>query len=178
MSAPTIEEWREILGYEGLYEAFNIGRVRRIFPLQYAGIRKPFVTHEGYHMLSLSKKGHRHRFQIGEIVCLAFIGPRPSPTHQCAHGDGDNSHNWPGNLRWATPKENCADRAMHGRTCMGVDHPRATLTEADVRRICNIYQPRLGQKIADEYGITRRQVSSIVRRVSWKHLTEKEEKNV
>lgn len=172
-SAP--EEWRGVLGYEGLYEASSLGRVRRIAPQRYAGIRKVYVTRDGYHMISLSKDGQRHRFQVGEIVCLAFHGNRPTPKHQCAHWNGDSSHNEPGNLRWATPKENCADRQRHGRTYRGRDHVSSKLTEADVGNIRMRYQPGLGQKLAEEFNISRRQVSHIVRRLSWAHLDKKEE---
>ncbi|WP_208609489.1 HNH endonuclease signature motif containing protein [Streptomyces atriruber] len=48
------------------------------------------------------------------LVCVAFHGPRPTASHQVAHGDGDPTNNRPCNLRWATPAENSAGAVRHG----------------------------------------------------------------
>lgn len=53
--------------------------------------------------------------QLGRIVLIATIGPRPTPGHECCHWDGDPTNNRLDNLRWGTPEENQADSKRHAR---------------------------------------------------------------
>lgn len=74
----------------------------------------PFkVPKEGYPSFWHNGKSHRaHRY-----VCEAKNGLPPTAAHEAAHSCG-NGHLGcinPGHLRWATRKENAADRSLHGR---------------------------------------------------------------
>ena len=63
---------------------------------------------------------------VHHLVLLAFIGPRPSPTHEGRHLDGDVTRNCLDNLAWGTSRENTADAIRHGTaTCLrrGPAHP-------------------------------------------------------
>jgi len=48
----------------------------------------------------------KRTFKVHQLVCEAFHGPKPSPTHIVLHLDEDPSNNKPENLRWGTRKEN------------------------------------------------------------------------
>lgn len=115
----TLEEWKAISGYEGLYEISNQGRVKtiehrvknegvfgkestRLVPER---IRKPNIM-KGYHCVSLSKDGKPKVFRIHRLVIEHFGKPQPSLEHQVNHIDGDKSNNCISNLEWVTPKEN------------------------------------------------------------------------
>jgi HNH endonuclease len=74
-------------------------------------VRKPTVTADGYHLLSVSFGGAA---SVHALVCETYHGPKPSPAHQAAHLNGNPSDNRPSNLAWKTPKENAADRVRHG----------------------------------------------------------------
>lgn len=65
----------------------------------------------------------------------AFVGPPPSPIHQAAHNDGNPHNDILSNLRWATPKENCADRVLHGTLRYGTRHARTKISVETVRRV-------------------------------------------
>lgn len=60
----------------------------------------------------LRKETGRHRVGVNgkvvpvyQLVCMAFMGPRPSDKHTVDHIDGNCSNDAAYNLRWATPKE-------------------------------------------------------------------------
>jgi hypothetical protein len=48
----------------------------------------------------------RKTYKVHILVCEAFNGPKPFPGAVVMHDDEDGSHNWPGNLKWGTQKEN------------------------------------------------------------------------
>ena len=114
----THEEWRPVVGYEGRYDVSNIGSVRSLW--HKTGRRKrpyalkPSIHSFGYPVATLRKDGVSKKIRIYRLVALAFIGPAPTPKHEVAHNDGDPSNSNVTNLRWATRKENLAERATHG----------------------------------------------------------------
>ena len=119
-SAP-METWLAIQGYEGRYEISDRGRVRSLstYRSTSGGELKPWVQNRGYRYVTLrSPHGEKKSCAIHRLVLEAFVGPCP-PGHQVAHGDGDPTNNAVTNLRWATAKENIADRSAHGRTATG-----------------------------------------------------------
>lgn len=53
------------------------------------------------------------------VVCAARRGPRPTLTHEAAHRCGVRHCMNYRHLRWATPKENEADKILHGTHLLG-----------------------------------------------------------
>ena len=75
------EKWRPVVGYEGLYEVSNLGRVRRI------RIVEPTKKKHGYMQISLvGKDGVRRSHRLHRIVATAFI-PNPEGKPQVNHRD-------------------------------------------------------------------------------------------
>jgi len=114
------EEWRDVLGWEGLYEVSNMGRVRCL-PRngRQARIVKPYLNRKDYPRLMVSlingrrKHGGREEFPtVHRIVLEAFVGPRP-PGMEACHYNGDACDNRLANLRWDTKMGNVADRRRH-----------------------------------------------------------------
>ena len=65
------ERWRPVLGYEGLYEVSNLGRVRRV------KIIEPTRKKHGYMQISLvDRNGKRKSFRLHRVVATAFV-PNP-----------------------------------------------------------------------------------------------------
>lgn len=163
------EEWRPIPGWEDLYDASSLGRVRRITK------SPPYIMtlsddHDGYLQVTLTRNNKWRTYRVAALVCAAFHGPRPSPEMQAAHWDGVRVHNTPDNLRWATPLEQCADKARHGTTIMGDACHLSRLTSADVIAIRKAHRPRMGAALARQYGVTTANISSIINRKTWKHV--------
>jgi hypothetical protein len=110
-----METWKDIPGYEGLYQASSLGRIKRVKGIAWNGykhheikerILKPHCNHPtGYAHVALSKNGKPKTLRVHVLVCLAFIGKRPD-NHHILHMNGDSKDNRACNLRYGTPKEN------------------------------------------------------------------------
>ena len=105
------EIWKNIEGYENLYQISSIGRVRSLDRFDSIGrfikgkILKPRIDKDGYHCIFLSKNGTQKPFKIHRLVAQAFI-PNPDNKPCIDHVKCVRSDNRLENLRWATHKEN------------------------------------------------------------------------
>jgi hypothetical protein len=122
-----VEEWRDIDGYEGLYQISNFGKVKSVkrecvCPSALGGkgkrtvperIRKPNIM-KGYHCISLIKEGKHKVFRIHSLVAEHFISVQPTPDYQINHIDGDKANNHVENLEWVLPIENTRHAIENG----------------------------------------------------------------
>ena len=97
------EEWRDIEGYEGLYQVSNLGRVK-----SKRGILKPRITPKGYLRIQLSKGGNRKDKFVHVLVAETFLC-KYDRTLQVNHIDGNKENNKVNNLEWC----NCKDNMEH-----------------------------------------------------------------
>ena len=88
----------------------------------------------GYPSVRLTVAGKRIRVAVHRLVAANYLPPRPSPTHEIRHLDGNKMNNSAGNLAWGTRKENAEDRQRHGRTSRGAKHGAAIKASAKWRR--------------------------------------------
>ena len=103
-----MEEWREIEGYEGLYQVSNLGRVKSL--KNHKGtyrekILKPTSDKLKYERVALYKNGKQKRFQIHRLVATAFI-LNPNNLPCVNHIDENPSNNHVSNLEWCTYEYN------------------------------------------------------------------------
>lgn len=101
-STETAEEWRPVVGYEGLYEVSSLGRVRR---LKTDYIFSVVLDSYGYPIVTLKTPTMTKTCKVHRLVALAFI-PNPDNRPQIDHIDGVKTNNKVGNLRWVTSKQN------------------------------------------------------------------------
>ncbi|WP_211339176.1 NUMOD4 motif-containing HNH endonuclease [Salana multivorans] len=117
---PTPETWLPVVGYEGLYEVSDRGRVRSLDRLSAAGapqrgrVLRPSIAKGGYPMVSLYRDRGRSTRTVHRLVLLAFVGPEPEGAEAC-HRDGNPTNNALPNLYWGTHSENMHDAVRHGR---------------------------------------------------------------
>lgn len=96
------EVWKDIEGYEGLYQISNLGRVKRVAT---GKVLKGGKDKDGYLMVKLYKNNIRSNKKIHRLVAEAFI-PNPENKPQVNHADENKTNNSLDNLEWMTAKEN------------------------------------------------------------------------
>lgn len=98
------EIWKDIKGYENIYQISNLGNVKNI---KKDKLLKPFISNKtGYLQIDLSKNGIKERFSIHRLVCIAFI-PNYNGYKYVNHKDESRVNNNVNNLEWCTQKYNC-----------------------------------------------------------------------
>jgi hypothetical protein len=108
-----------------------------------------------------------HRF-----ICSYVHGEPPTPNHETRHlcGNGHLACVTPRHVVWGTSAENAHDRTVHGTQTRGAEHPKAKLTENDVREIRKLLGTMSHGKIARLFRVGRPAIFKISTGLSWKWL--------
>ena len=100
------EEFRNIKGYEGMYEASNLGNVKSL-KCGKERILKAGVDTGGYCIVNLSKDGEQKARKVHQLVAVAFLGHKPCGMKLVVnHIDIDKLNNNVSNLEIVTSREN------------------------------------------------------------------------
>lgn len=104
------ETWKDIKGYEGIYQVSNLGKVRS-FSRKYANYGNEAkilkgLNNKGYLRVSLSKNGKCKMFSIHRLVAETFI-PNPNNYSCVNHKDENPLNNNVKNLEWCSINYNC-----------------------------------------------------------------------
>ena len=172
------EEWRQIAGYERLYDVSSMGRVRSLSFRNNVVVKtrtppltmSQCVNEKGYLSVVLRHNGTARRVGVHILVLLTFVGAKP-PGMECAHGDGKPSNNMVENLRWATRSANALDKLGHGTLRYGSKASGARLTEATVAEIRA--RRASGERtvaLAREFGVSYQCVYDAATGRSWVHV--------
>lgn len=105
------EEWRPVVGWEGLYEVSSHGRLRN---LKFARIVKGSPNATGHLVTRLWRDGKPTHAQIHRLVCEAFHGPAPEGKPLVLHWDDNPGNNTAMNLRWGDLSDNQRDSVRNG----------------------------------------------------------------
>ena len=110
-----IEEWRPVVGYEGLYEVSSYGRVRSLdkyvkgkgesYRLHKGKVLSPVIKDNGYLQLKLYCNGKFYKKYVHRLVAQAFI-PNPDNLLEVNHIDEDKINNRADNLEFCDHKYN------------------------------------------------------------------------
>ena len=101
------EYWKPVVGYEGLYEVSNWGRVKSL-KFGKEKILKPSKnkkTKHGYLQVALWKNGQYKRYYVHRLVAEAFID-NPNNYKEVNHKDENKTNNVVSNLEWCDRKYN------------------------------------------------------------------------
>ena len=115
------ENWKPVVGWEGLYEVSDHGNVRSLdrevpsrnqngpFVKKLKGRElKLKVNTSGHLRVDLCRDSQVSAREVHRLVLEAFRGTCP-PGHECCHWDGNPQNNHLSNLRWGTSSENKMD---------------------------------------------------------------------
>lgn len=165
------EIWKDVVGYEGIYQVSTLGRVKSLPRIDCNGrpIRERLrrISFSNYAKVALCKDGKSETRRVHRIVLEAFVGPRPEGM-ECRHLNGDKFDNRLENLTWGTPEQNTEDTVKHGARVVGEAVYNAKVKETDVRAIRASKAP-LKALVAD-YGLSMAQVSRIRNGHRWRHV--------
>lgn len=148
----TDEIWRDIDGYEGLYQVSNFGRVKRFYKTKPPRILKQSISQNGYPNVNLCKDNSRQLQLVHRLVATAFI-PNPDGKPQINHRDGDKRNNHAGNLEWCTAKENQQHSIKNGLRKIGSEHRDAKLSKEEVLYIRNNPDELTGRELARKFKV-------------------------
>ena len=99
-----MEIWKDIKGYEELYQVSDLGRVRSFKSGKWQTLKNR-LTPRGYYLVTLYKDGKATNKWVHKLVAQAFI-PNPNNLPQVNHKDEDKLNNAASNLEWCTAKYN------------------------------------------------------------------------
>lgn len=109
------EIWKDIEGYEGLYQVSNLGRVKSLERVVNSSkgrtrkvserILKYGLKGNGYLIVSLSRGCVTRCIYVHRLVAQAFLHRKMDAT-EVNHKNGNKKHNEVSNLEWVTRREN------------------------------------------------------------------------
>lgn len=162
------EIWKDVVGYEGLYQISNIGRIKS---LNYNKTKKENIMKQRcvkgkeYFSIGIMKDGVSKEYKIHRLVAIAFI-PNPDNKPQINHKDSDPKNNNVENLEWCTSAENIQHAFKYGRkTQKGEKNNMCSHPDSIIKQMLRYKNlPMFTQQdISDIFGIDRRYISAIFR---------------
>lgn len=175
------ETWKDVVGYEGIYQVSDMGRVRRVKGDKgtlLGKILKPHlrgtITKYPAVMLYQGSSETRKRFFVHILVAMAFLGPIPEG-YEVNHKNGDKTNPRLDNLEYMTHSENF----IHALTVLGVGpdnsgsrNGQAVLHESDVLKIRELYATEqfYQRELAAQFGVSQSVITDIVNFRKWKHV--------
>lgn len=173
-----MEIFKDVVGYEGLYQVSNKGSVKALRRTSYQKGRWGLAlvtfpernmricrTKAGYNYIALCKNGASTKRLVHRLVLAAFIGESEL---QCNHKDGNKDNNNIENLEYVTPLQNlrhCIDVLGKKR---GEGMALAKLKEKDIPKIRQ--DKRILKEIAADYGVSLQAIYHVKSRKNWAYV--------
>ena len=154
------EVWKDIKGYEGLYQISNLGRVRRL--KMWAGnkysnkwcydvkILKPNSNGKGYLTVGLCKKKIRKNHYIHRLVATHFLNGYQNG-YVVHHKDHNVANNAYYNLEWCSQKENIKHSIDNMKIMHNTKLPKET-NEKYIRLRHNKFELNINKKYIGRYS--------------------------
>jgi len=161
-----IENWKDVIGYEGIYIVSDQGRIKS---LKKGGDRllKNRIS-LGYNTCILYKNGKSKTLKVHRLVSQSFI-PNPENKPFVNHKNGVRNDNRVENLEWCTPSENVKHAFDTGLNRISDNH-RKILSERQKIRIGKL-SPIRKPVINTDSGITYDTVMEACKHLGIKYST-------
>jgi len=175
------EEWRAVVGYEGIYEVSNFGEIRSIDRVRPHGNERTtrflkgrrisyWINCNGYKMVALSRYGIVKKISVHSLVCSAFHIPFDGAIVN--HLNGNKLDNNALNLEWTTYGENNAHAYRTGLKSRigkhGEDIGTAKLSESQAREILQSDEGTMS--LSRRFNVNKCTILRVRKRITWAHL--------
>jgi DNA-binding Xre family transcriptional regulator len=178
------EIWKDIEGYEGIYQVSSLGRVKSLARVitrstgaDYSVIERILKTANnpsGYEVAILSTNGKMYPVTVHRLVAKAFI-PNPENKETINHKNGVKTDNRVSNLEWHTRSENVkhAYDVLGVPTMKGEKNASSKLTDQQVREIKTaLLDEKVNQaELSRKYKVGKSTINRIKFNTHWKHIT-------
>lgn len=172
------EIWKDVEGYEGLYQVSNLGKVRSIdrevktstgFRKYKGMVLKQRIVKEYLYVNFGTRSTHR----VHRLIAKAFV-PNPDNLPEVNHIDGNKLNNNIDNLEWCTSKENINHSWGKGlsKSRKGEKTNLSKLKEGDVLEIRRLHKTKKYKlrQLGAMFNVSEGCVSMIVNKLTWKHI--------
>jgi hypothetical protein len=173
------EIYKDIVGYEGLYQISNLGNVKSLARIDNCNrcrkevIMSPGKSHKGYLRIALCKNGIKQSYSINRLIAELFI-PNPNNKPQTNHLNGIKTDNRVENIEWCNNSENQLHAIKNGLkpSSKGECNGNHKITKEQVIEIRNKYVPikYSAYKLAKEYGVRPGTIQFIIKYKTWKEV--------
>lgn len=148
------EVWKDIKGYEGLYQISNFGRVFSVKRKLY--LKPRHNTGSTYQYVILYNKNGYKNFRVHHLVASHFI-PKPKNKDYVNHLDGNKENNSMYNLEWCTTQENIGHSiyVLHHTNSKGVtclETKQVFHSIKDAAHFYNLDSSSLGKHLKNRIG--------------------------
>jgi hypothetical protein len=175
------EIFMDVIGYEGLYQVSNLGRVKGLpkqvkmpngslkFYTEY--IKKSCISKTGYERMTLNKNGVRRNHTIHKLVYDSFIGIKIKK-HQINHIDGNKLNNKINNLEYITASENIKHAFRIGlkKSFLGNTHANSKISRDVAIKIKYDHKNLYQWQVAEKYNVSQQLVGLIRSGKRWPHI--------
>lgn len=98
--------WKDIPGYERIYEISDTGKIRS---LAKRIIMRPRKAKDGSYLVNLTRDGEKTTFIVHRLVASLFVD-NPEGKRYVKHKNGNKAHNAAENLYWTHAKKKLKEK--------------------------------------------------------------------
>ena len=176
------ELWKDIDGYEGLYQVSNFGRIKSLPKTWICGnkkskrfkpetLLKPSYITCGYLQVWLSKDNVPKSYRVHRLVAKSFI-PNPNNKETINHINGIKDDNRVENLEWNTIQENLNHALVNNLRVFakGEKHGNSVLNKEKVLEIRKMEGFYTKTDIAKKFNVSHKTIRCVLNRSTWQHV--------
>lgn len=167
------EIWKDVVGYEGLYQVSNLGKVKSLghgnSNNSKCRVMAMNLNYKKYLQLNLYKNGKLKSVRVHRLVATAFI-ENIFNLQYINHINGIKTDNRVENLEWCTSSYNRRHADLLGlrKNVKGENANNVKLTQKQVDQIRLEYLNCSCNYLANKYKVTKVQIRNIVNYRNWK----------